>query len=105
MGCESMDFKDVASVSSRSSSTFGNKNIKTVKDKLTKSSTKPSNKKSKSSGGRDGFKLSFLASAKRYGEAINRKYFAKPSKNKDLTSNNEQKLEDSRGSVRLREKG
>merc|ERR1711997_167640 len=102
--CESMDFKDVASVSSRSSSTFGNKNIKTVKDKSTKSSTKPSNKKSKNSEGRDGFKLSFLASAKRYGEAINRKYFAKPSKSKDITSTNEQKLEDGRGSVRLREK-
>jgi hypothetical protein len=103
--CESMDFKDVASVSSRSSSSFNNKNIRSEKDKSMKISNKSSSKKQKASAGRDGFKLSFLASAKRYGEAINKKYFAKSPRNKDITSSNDDQMIDGRGSVRLREKG
>merc|ERR1712223_2204363 len=102
--CESMDFKDVASVSSRSSSSFNNKNIRSEKDKSMKISNKSSSKKQKASEGREGFKLSFLASAKRYGEAINKKYFAKSPRNKDITSSNDDQMIDGRGSVRLREK-
>merc|ERR1712218_342889 len=103
--CESMDFKDVASVSSRSSSSFNNKNIRSEKDTSMKISNKSPSKKLKSSEGREGFKLSFLASAKRYGEAINKKYFAKSPRNKDITSSNDDQMIDGRGSVRLREKG
>jgi len=102
--CESMDFKDVASVSSRSSSSFNNKNLKPSKDKSSKSSNKSSSKKTKSSEGREGFKLSFLASAKRYGEAVNRKFFAKSSRSRDAPSIIEEQVEEGRGSVRLRQK-
>jgi len=101
--CESMDFKDVASVSSRSSSSFNTKNEKSERDKPKKNSIKSSSKKQKPSADtNEGFKLSFLASARRYGEAINRKYFAKPSRNKE--SNDEQSTEN-KTSVKIREKG
>merc|ERR1712061_742457 len=100
-----MDFKDVASVSSRSSSSFNNKNIRSEKDTSKKSSNKSSSKKQKASEGREGFKLSFLASAKRYGEAINKKYFAKSPRSKDTESSNADQAMDGKGSVRLRENG
>merc|ERR1711981_143401 len=63
--CESMDFKDVASISSRSSSSFNTKNERFEKDKPKKNSNKSSSKKQKpSTDTNEGFKLSFLASAR-----------------------------------------
>jgi hypothetical protein len=101
--CESMDFKDVASVSSASSSSFNTKN-KSEKDRSKKNSNSSSTKKIKSPDAREGFKLSFLSSAKKYGEAINRKYFARPSRNKDSLTQNDDLIVGNKSSVKMREK-
>merc|ERR1712183_1063632 len=61
--CESMDFKDVASISSRSSSSHATKN-KSERDKSVKNTNNSSHKLEKSSDTREGFKSSFLSSAK-----------------------------------------
>merc|ERR1711981_335737 len=75
---------------------------KSEKDKSKKHSTK---KQKTSADSSEGFKLSFLASAKRYGEAINRKYFAKSSRNKDVFSpSNDEEVSDHITPVKIREK-
>jgi len=99
--CESMDFKDAASLSS--SSSFNSKS-KEGKDRYKKNSSNSTNKKGKSSDLKEGFKLSFLSSAKKYGEAINKKYFARQSRNKDTITQNNVASQESKGTVKMREK-
>ena len=100
--CESMDFKDVASISSRSSSSHTTKN-KSEREKSVKNTNGSSHKLEKSSDTREGFKSSFLSSAKKYGEVLlNRKYFTKASRsNKGVT---EERTGDNKNGVKLREK-
>merc|ERR1739844_741790 len=100
--CESMDFKDVASISSRSSSSHTTKN-KSERDKSVKNTNNSSHKLEKSSDTREGFKSSFLSSAKKYGEVLlNRKYFTKASRNNRGVT--EEQTGDNKNGVKLREK-
>merc|ERR1719412_3323274 len=102
--CESMDFKDAVSISSASSSSFKRRG-KAEKSYFKKnSSTPPSQEKLQSTSSREGFRLPFLSSARKCGEVINRKYFARSSRSKSSTKQTQQETKDNNGSVRLRAK-